>query len=61
MRQNQSIIKYDACDHPFADAAEAIGRNKPEPSIVISLAGAAARRENSNEFAINQRPTFHRV
>jgi hypothetical protein len=33
MRQNQSIIKYDACDHPFADAAEAIGRNKPEPSI----------------------------
>jgi hypothetical protein len=51
-----------ACDHPFADAAEAIGR-KPNrnQALVVSLAGAAARRENSNEFAINQRPTFHRV
>jgi hypothetical protein len=46
MRQNQSIIKYDACDHPFADAAEAIGR-KPNrnQALVVSLAGAAARRE----------------
>jgi hypothetical protein len=26
MRQNQSIIKYDACDHRFADVAEATGR-----------------------------------
>jgi hypothetical protein len=62
MRQNQSIIKYDACDHPFADAAEAIGRNKPEPSIGYFIGWRRSQTgKNSNEFAINQRPTFHRV
>jgi hypothetical protein len=65
MRQNQSIIKYDACDHPFADAAEAIGRkNKPEPSIGYFIGwrrSQTGKTQMSLQFAINQRPTFHRV